>query len=82
MYIFTYQITDTGYRIFKDGELVLVQEGLYAHVYHGATIEESAQNHINAIMADQAAAEAAAQQPTIEERISALEAAQLAALGV
>lgn|GEM_PF-2322000 len=50
--------------------------------YPGATIEESAQNHINAILADQAAAEGAAQQPTTEERISALEAAQLAALGV
>lgn len=50
--------------------------------YKGATIEESAQNHINAIIADQAVAEGAANQPTMEDRISALEAAQLAALGV
>jgi len=48
----------------------------------GATIEESALNHIKQILAEQAAAEADATQPTMAERIAALESAQLAALGV
>jgi len=48
----------------------------------GASIEESAQNHIKQILAEQAVAEADATQPTMAERIAALESAQLAALGV
>ncbi|MBE6831066.1 MAG: hypothetical protein E7519_12755 [Ruminococcaceae bacterium] len=61
---YTYQLTNTGYRVLKDGGLYLVQEGIYANIYPGETVEERAQNHINQIIADQAAADEAAQQPS------------------
>lgn len=69
----TYRITANGYVIMDEhGRDWIVQEGFYP--YPGSTIAESAQNHINAILAEreqaaQAEAEAAAQ----TARIAALE---------
>ncbi len=76
----TYEVTEDGYKIFKDGELWIAQYGFIP--YPGATMDEAAKNHINEILAAQSAADAAAQQPTLEARVKALEDAQLAALGV
>lgn len=42
----TYELTETGYRIYNDGNLWFVQEDEYARVYPGETIEECAQNHV------------------------------------
>lgn len=44
--VLTYEITDTGYRIFKDGELWVIQEGKYADIYPGNSFDEKAQKHI------------------------------------
>lgn len=44
----TYQITATGYTILNDGIPWIVQETYIP--YEGATMEESAQNHINTIL--------------------------------
>ena len=44
--MFTYEVTEIGYRIYLDGVLCYVQEGEYATVYPGETMEERAQNHI------------------------------------
>jgi hypothetical protein len=76
----TYTATESGYTIALNGTPWIVQDGYIP--YPGATMSESAQNHINQILADQANVEAASNQPTMEDRIKALEAAQLAALGV
>jgi len=58
----TYTVSDNGYIILRDGVQWIVQDGYIP--YPGNTMEESAQNHINQIIADQAAAEEAAQQLT------------------
>lgn len=76
----SYTASETGYTILLDGKPWIVQDGFIP--YHGATMADSAQNHINQILADQAAAAEAAKQPTLEDRVKSLEAAQLAALGV
>ena len=44
--ILTYEVTDSGYRIFKDGNLWVIQEGKYADVYPGNSFDEKAQKHI------------------------------------
>lgn len=44
--ILTYEVTDSGYRIFKDGNLWVIQEGKYADVYPGNNFDEKAQKHI------------------------------------
>lgn len=72
----TYTTTETGYTILLDGKPWVVQDGFIP--YKGSTMAESAQNHIDQILADQIAAEKAAKQPTVEQRLSAAEAAILA----
>lgn len=47
----SYEITSTGYVIFKDGR-AWMEQPLNNIPYPGATIEESAQNHINQILKD------------------------------
>ena len=74
--------TDQVYIIVnEDGADWIVQTQDNAPI-KGATIEESAQNHINHILGEQVAEHEEAKKPTTEERIAALESAQLAALGV
>lgn len=69
----TYRVTENGYVIMDEhGRDWIVQEGFYP--FPGATIEESAQNHINAVLVEreqtaQAQADAIAQ----TARIAALE---------
>jgi hypothetical protein len=46
----TYTTTDTGYTILNHGVPWIVQDGYIP--YPGETMEESAQNHINQIVAD------------------------------
>ena len=46
----TYEINGNSYTILNDGKPWIVQDGFFP--YPGATVEESAQNHINAIIAD------------------------------
>lgn len=46
----TYEVNGNGYTIFKDGKPWIAQNGYIP--YPGATVEESAQNHIDAIIAD------------------------------
>ena len=58
----TYTATESGYTIVLNGTPWIVQDSYIP--YPGATMAESAQNHINQILADQAAAEAAANQPS------------------
>lgn len=58
----TYTVTATGYTIYLKGTPWIVQEGFIP--YPSATIAEAAQNHIDQILAEQAAAEAAANQPS------------------
>ena len=58
----TYTVSDNGYTILRDGVPWVVQDGYIP--YPGSTIEESAQNHIDQIIADQAAVEESAQQPS------------------
>ncbi|WP_411677901.1 hypothetical protein [Caproicibacter sp.] len=79
----TYTTTDTGYTILLNGKPWIVQDGDNPYFpYAGDTMANKAQTHIAAILAEQQAAEEAKGQPTIEDRVSALEAAQVAALGV
>lgn len=47
-----YRITEDGYRITQDGKDLFVQEGKYATVYPGETIEERAKNHIADLKGD------------------------------
>ncbi|MGX8701510.1 hypothetical protein [Caproiciproducens sp.] len=58
----SYTVSDKGYTILRDGVPWVVQDGYIPHP--GGTMEESAQNHINQIIADQTAADEAAQQST------------------
>lgn len=58
----TYTATESGYTIALNGTPWIVQDGYIP--YPGETMAEAAQNHINQILADQAAAEAAANQPS------------------
>lgn len=46
----TYEVKENGYTILNNGVAWIEQEGFFP--YQGVTIEESAQNHINALMAD------------------------------
>ena len=45
----TYELTDTGYRILLDGTPWIVQEGEYANVFPGSTMEERAQAHLDSL---------------------------------
>ena len=45
----TYELTDTGYRILLDGTPWIVQEGEYAAVFPGSTMEERAQAHLDSL---------------------------------
>lgn len=45
----TYKITQTGYRIFKDDNLLFIQEGAFAKAYPGNTMEERAQAHLDSL---------------------------------
>ena len=45
----TYELTDTGYRILLDGTPWIVQEGKYANVFPGSTMEERAQAHLDSL---------------------------------
>ena len=47
-----YRLTETGYCIIQDGEDWIIQEGEYATVYPGETMEERAQNHIARLQAN------------------------------
>lgn len=67
MAAFTYQVTNTGYKILKDGAVLLVQEGIYANLYAGATMEDKAQAHINAILAANCLTLETAQQAKLAE---------------
>lgn len=79
----TYTTTSTGYTILRDGTPWIVQDGANPYFpYAGDTMADKAQAHIAALQTAEAAAAEAAKQPTIESRVTALEAAQLAALGV
>lgn len=44
----TYEVQGNGYTIFKNGEPWIVQKSFIP--YPGATVEESAENHINTII--------------------------------
>lgn len=44
--MYSYEVTATGYRIYANGVLCYVQEGKYATVYPGETMEERAENHV------------------------------------
>ena len=46
----TYELTDNGYKLLKDGVLWVEQIGFFP--YKGATLEESAQNHITHLLED------------------------------
>lgn len=70
---YTQQITCNGYRIYKDSELILVQEDQFANAFDGDTMEERAQNCIAQLTkadADFAEAEAT-KQPTLEQQVAA-----------
>lgn len=69
----TYRVTEKGYVILDEhGRDWIVQDGFYPNP--GATIEESAQNHINAILAErEQAAQAEAEAATQGDRIAAVE---------
>lgn len=45
----TYEITSTGYKILNDGVVWIVQEGEYATIFPGDTMEERAQAHIDSL---------------------------------
>lgn len=64
----TYEIVEDGYYLIKDGNRWMYQPSNIIP-YPGGTIEESAQNHINAIIADNEAQPSA---PTTEEQIQEL----------
>lgn len=68
----TYEVKGNGYVILLNGTPWIVQD-VYIP-YPGATVEESAQNHINALIEEwEAAEEAEKQQQTFQERIATLE---------
>lgn len=46
----TYEVKENGYTILNNGVAWIEQEGFFP--YQGATVEESAQNHINALTED------------------------------
>lgn len=49
----TYKVEKNGYTIFNNGGAWIVQDSYIP--YPGATVEESAQNHVNEILKDAAA---------------------------
>lgn len=63
----TYEVNENGYTILNDGKPWIVQDSYIP--YPGATVEESAQNHINEIIKDNEAQPSA---PTTEEQIQEL----------
>lgn len=63
----TFELKETGYIIFNNGKPWIVQDSYIP--YPGATVEESAQNHINAIIKDN---EAQPNVPTTDEQIQEL----------
>ncbi len=82
-------ITELGIKTTDEVYIIVAESGADCIVqtarnapYPGATIEESAQNHINAIIADQTAAEETSNQPTVEDRLAAAEAAIMALIEV
>jgi len=74
-------ITDEVYIIVNEDGTDWILQTQQNAPFKGATIESSAQNHIDALIAEQTAAEEVVQQPTQEDRIAALEAAILALMG-
>lgn len=75
----TYTTTDTGYTILRDGVPWIVQNGFIPPDYKGATMAETAQNHINAILADQAKQQQAATDiETLKQQVGYMQASQLA----
>lgn len=76
----TYELKGKGYVILNNNIPWIVQEDYIP--YPGATIEESAQNHINALLEQETKAQEEANKPTLDDRVKALEEAQLAAMGV
>lgn len=69
----TYRVTENGYVIMDEyGRNWIVQEGFYP--YPGTTVEESAQNHINAIIAErEQAAQIEADAGAQGDRLAAVE---------
>lgn len=63
----TYELTENGYKIIKDGYVWLIQEKYFPH--KGATIQESAEKHIAQIIKDNTPVEP---NPSQEEEILAL----------
>lgn len=68
----TYEIVEDGYYLIKDGNRWMYQPSNIIP-YPGGTIEESAQNHINAIIADN---EAQPSTPSLENEIESLKQSQ------
>lgn len=63
----TYEVNGNGYTILNEGKPWIVQDKYIP--YPGATVEESAQNHINEIIKDN---EAQPSVPTTEEKLQEL----------
>lgn len=67
----TYEVTEKGYIILKDGKAWIVQDGYIP--YKGATLDESAQLHIDDIIKANIPAEPT---PSQEEQLAQLKAEQ------
>lgn len=63
----TYEVNKNGYTILNNGKPWIVQDGYFP--YEGATVEESAQNHINAIITEN---DATIITPTFEDQLQEL----------
>lgn len=74
------EVGEKGYTILLNNVPWMVQDSYFP--YPGATMAESAQNHINQILADQKAVEENAKKPTLEDRVKSLEALALGDMGV
>lgn len=68
----TYEVKGNGYVILNNGVNWIEQEGYFP--YQGATVEESAQNHINALIEEQnSAAEEGNKMQALEDRLTLTE---------
>lgn len=63
----TYEVNKNSYTILNNGKPWIVQDGYFP--YEGATVEESAQNHINAIINEN---DATIITPTFEDQLQEL----------
>lgn len=63
----TYEVNQNGYTILNNGKPWIVQDGYFP--YESATVEESAQNHINAIITEN---DATIITPTFEDQLQEL----------